>query len=185
MRHFEKEGYALDAVRSAAMRVALLLDEGYQTALQTGKAWWFVKNVVVFADVDWEPEDEDGYENDGEEDEGDEYVDGDQERVAMDTALANAPWKEPPSVKITGKVPAGSAAEALLSAHFYAAETKDGKSTVRRGRSHILSKQWTSMYDQNEALGQMWRRDWDEFAELFAVERRKALVRLGQSAGLQ
>ena len=80
---------------------------------------------------------------------------------------------------------AGSAAEALLSAHFYAAETKDGKSTVRRGRSHILSKQWTSMYDRNEALGQMWRRDWDEFAELFAVERRKALVRLGQSAGLQ
>ena len=89
VRRFEKEGYALDAARSATFRVGLLLDEGYKQALQTGKAWWFVKNAVVFADVDWEIDED--------EEEGGEYFDEDRDadegRAAMDDAVANAPWE--------------------------------------------------------------------------------------------
>ena len=46
---FDARGYGLDAARSAQIRAALLMDPGYQTALQTGKAWWYAKNVMVFA----------------------------------------------------------------------------------------------------------------------------------------
>ena len=61
------QGYALDAARSAEARAALLADVGYQRALQTQKAWWYVKNALVFANV---------------------AVVG---RENLDTALANAP----------------------------------------------------------------------------------------------
>jgi hypothetical protein len=171
VRRFEKEGYALDAVRSAEVRINLLSDEGYQKALQTGRAWWFVKNVVVFADVDWEVAEE-------AEEEEEEEEDADEGRAAMDIALANAPWEEPPPAATKAKAPAGTAAAALLAAHFAAAKRRGGES------GHVLGKLWTSMYDRNKELGPIWRRDWDEFAELFAGERRKALVRLRQGSEL-
>ena len=52
VRKFKKQGYTFDAPRGLAVRAALLSDDGYQRALQTGKAWWFVKNVMVFARLD-------------------------------------------------------------------------------------------------------------------------------------
>ena len=79
------------------------------------------------------------------------------------------------------KTELGTLAESLLSSYFGAAKSSASIGDPAAGR--ILSKLWTGMYDRSKELGPMWRRDWDEFASLFADERRKALVRLNRLAG--
>ena len=48
VERFAAAGYALDAARAARLRVALFADPGYQKALQTCRAWWYAKNLLVF-----------------------------------------------------------------------------------------------------------------------------------------
>ena len=48
---FKKEGYGFDVARAGSVRASLMTDSGYQQVLETGKAWWFAKNIMVFADV--------------------------------------------------------------------------------------------------------------------------------------
>jgi hypothetical protein len=45
---FQRHGYAFDAEGSATARVGLMADKGYQSALQTGKAWWHMDHFTVF-----------------------------------------------------------------------------------------------------------------------------------------
>ena len=51
VERFAAAGYALDAARAARLRVALFADPGYQKALQTCRAWWYAKNLLVFRRV--------------------------------------------------------------------------------------------------------------------------------------
>ena len=174
VERFEKEGYVLDAARSAALRVGLLSDDGYKMALQTGKAWWFVKNVVVFADIDFEEEMED-QEEDVEYIEED--VDAEKVRAEIDEAIVKAPWSKLLASFKDNEASLGAVGEALLAAHF-ASSKIDGHGILGPETGQALGKMWISMYDRNREIGPMWRRDWAEFATLYNDERRKALKRL-------
>ena len=47
LEHFETAGYAFDAVRTARARHLLLTTDAFRRWMQ--KAWWYPKNILVFA----------------------------------------------------------------------------------------------------------------------------------------